>query len=271
MKLFNSHTHTSFSHDANASIEDIILNAKKHNLSGFAITDHCDCEYCNDLTMINNVTDSFNAAKKFQQQHKNELIIACGVEMGEMLSNPSFAEKMIASYDWDVILGSVHAVNIPGFEMPFSVIDFSDKDCTFIDKYITKYFEELLLTAKYADYDILCHLTVILRYVVYKYKRTVDITKFYPIIEEILTSVIKREKTLEINTSGINDNYFMPDKDIILMYKKLGGKKITIGSDAHYPENIASGLNEAKEMLLQLDFDTLTFYIERTPIAYKLK
>ena len=110
-----------------------------------------------------------------------------------------------------------------------------------------------------------------MRYVVYKYKKTVNIQKYYPIIEQILISVIERDKSLEINSSGINDNYFMPDKDIIMMYKNLGGKKITIGSDAHIPENIAAGLYEAKEMLLNLGFDTLTYYLERKPIEYKIK
>ncbi len=270
MNFFNCHTHTDNSHDCPTPLEDMYRAAVNAGLTGFAVTDHCDCEYADNKEMVNDILNSFDEAEKLKKSCADSMIISCGVEMGEMLTDTAFSKKMIAARNWDMILCSVHAVSIPEFEMPFSMIDFSDKTDSFIDIYISKYFEELYENAMHSDYDVLCHLTVILRYVVYKYKKTVDITKYYPIIEDILKAVISRDKSLEVNTSGIHDNYFMPDRDILMMYKNLGGKKISIGSDAHVPQNISAGLSEAAELLKSIGFDTLTYYIERKCHSYTI-
>ncbi len=269
MKLFNCHTHTDNSHDCKARLRDIYKEALKAELTGFAVTDHCDCEYAENIKMVNDVLHSYDEADGFRKNH-NKIKLLCGIEIGEVLSDEGFAKEMLSARDWDMVLCSVHAVNIPDFEMPFSMIDFSDKSDAFIDRYVTQYFAQLLDTAIKADYDVLCHLTVILRYVVYKYNRSVDIKKHYPVIRKILEAVIARDKTLEINTSGIDDGYFMPDREILEMYKALGGKRVTVGSDAHFPENISAGLSEAAAMLKELGFDSLTCYEKRKPMNYFL-
>ena len=269
--LFNCHTHTAFSHDSKASIDNLITEALRNKLSGFAVTDHCDCEYSDDTEMLTNLKLSYTEAERYRNLYKDKLIVSRGIEIGEAVFDPGFADKIISSANYDVILGSVHAVRIKDFEMPFSVIDFSELSDEFIDSYITQYFVDLLETAVNTDYDILCHLTVILRYVVYKYKRTVDISKHYPVITEILKAVIDRDKTLEVNTSGYSDGYFMPDEDILRMYKSLGGTKIALGSDAHVPENIANGLFEGAHLLRKIGFSELTYYENRIPFTIQIE
>ena len=271
MKMFNCHTHTMFSHDGKGSLEELCIKALENNLSGFAITDHCDCEYEDDNLMLDNLAASFAEAEKYQTLYRDRLIISKGIEIGEAIINPVFAEKIIAAKSFDVILGSVHAVRIENFDMPFSLIDFSKLSDDFIDKYLTQYFQDLLETALKSDYDILCHLTVPLRYIVYKYKRTVDIKKYFPAIEEILKTVIARNKALEVNTSGINDGYFMPDINILQMYKSYGGRRIALGSDAHNPSDISKGMTQAAEMLIKLGFTDLTYFVERKTFTYKIQ
>lgn len=270
MQIFNGHTHTMFSHDGKGSVENLCEAAILNNLSGFAVTDHCDCECADDKNMLRNLKYSFSEAEKYKSEYEGRLIISRGIELGEALFNPSFAEKIISSEKYDVILCSVHAVRIDNWDMPFSLIDFSDLSDEFIDRYVTQYFIDLLETATSLDYDILCHLTVVLRYIVYKYKRYVDIKKHYPVIDEILKTVIRRNKTLEINTSGIDNGYFMPDTDIIKRYKALGGKSISIGSDAHSPGDIGKGLNEGAVFLKSTGFSELTYYDNRKPVTYKI-
>ena len=271
MKIFNCHTHTSFSHDGNATIKELCENAIRNGLSGFAVTDHCDCEYADDKEMLRNLELSYKAAEDCKKIYEDKILISRGIEIGEAIFNPDFAKNIIASRNYDVILGSVHAVRMKDYEMPFSVIDFSEASDEFIEKYVTQYFDDLLETAKDTDYDILCHLTVVLRYIVYKYKRSVNIDRHYPVISEILKAVIKRGKTLEVNTSGYTDCYFMPDEDILRLYKSLGGTKIALGSDAHVPEKIASGLREGARLLKKIGFSELTCYENRKPVAIKIE
>ena len=258
-----------FSHDGKGTLEELCISAVNNRLSGFAVTDHCDCEISDNEAMLENLQNSYLEAEKYQNLYMDRLIISKGIEIGESLFNPSFAEKIIAERDYDVILGSVHAVRIKDHDIPFSLIDFSCFDNEFIESYVTQYFIDLLETANTADYDILSHLTVVLRYIVYKYNRKVELKRYFPVIKEILKTVISRGKTLEVNTSGIENGYFMPDEEIISMYKELGGKRISLGSDSHFPESIGAGLTEGALLLSKLGFTELTYYINRIPYEYK--
>ena len=272
MNLFNNHTHTKNSHDSNAEITDICEYALRTGLSGFAVSDHCDCEYHTDPLVRQGMFNSFADAENAKTHYKDRLIISTGIEIGEALFAPDFANEIISSADWDLVNGSVHAVRFPKWDMPFSVIDFSDKDDKFINAYLKAYFDDVLEMIRKTDFDVLCHLTVPLRYIVKKYGKQVDISLYCDIIEKILKETIKRDKTLEINTSGFSsaDPFYMPDENIIDMYIQLGGKSFTLGSDAHTPENISVGLIEAADMLKNKGITKLTYYNKRKPVFYEI-
>ncbi len=270
MKIFNSHTHTCYSHDGRGTVTEICKKAIKESIIGFAVTDHCDCEYADDISIEQKLSLSFEESKKCQCLYKNKLIISCGVEIGEAIYNPEFAKKIIDSHKWDVILGSVHAVRINNLDMPFSTIDFSDFSDELIDRYIEQYFTDMYEMLITQNFDILSHLTVVLRYIVYKYKRQVNMKKYYPMIINILNKTIELNKCLEINTSGMSDGYLMPDIDLLKIYKELGGTTITVGTDAHTPEALTTGLLESINIIKQQGFDTLTYFINREAINYKI-
>ena len=125
------------------------------------------------------------------------------------------------------------------------------------------------------DIDVVCHLTCPLRYVMLKYGRTVDIALFYPQIEEILELVIKKDLALEINTSGFSvregeKSILMPSEDILKMYFDLGGRKITLGSDAHVSERVANGFDEVAEILKTVGFKFYCYFEKRKAVEVSL-
>jgi histidinol-phosphatase (PHP family) len=68
-----------------------------------------------------------------------------------------------------------------------------------------------------------------------------DYTESMFIIEEILKELIAKGKGLEINTSSYRyglQGRTHPTKEILQMYKDLGGEVLTIGSDAHRPSDL---------------------------------
>lgn len=266
--LFNIHTHSEHSHDAQAKIAELCEQALAEGLVGFAVTDHCDCECAAEPRAFTSLMDSFEDCQKWKARYQGRLVIACGVEIGEALYDPAFAEKVIASRPWDVVLGSVHAVRVPDWEMPFSLIDFSGFTDDFIRQYLHVYFNDLNEMAKTQDYDVLCHLTVPLRYICGKFHRSVDLSEYDRKIDEILKTVIKRHKTLEINTSGCTADHslFMPDEAILDRYLAFGGNNLTIGSDAHVANRLTNGLRQAAAMLKRKGIDELTYYLNRSPV-----
>ena len=98
-----------------------------------------------------------------------------------------------------------------------------------------------------------------------------DLKLFQEAITEILKQTVKKKKALEINTSAffmIHD--FMPDKEIIKQYYDMGGRLITLGSDAHVSENASTHFDEAKAFLKKIGFTQAYYYQNRTPIGYAL-
>ncbi len=270
--LFNIHTHSEHSHDAQAKITDLCEEALRRDLLGFAVTDHCDCAWSDDPRTFTSLLDSFDDAEQAKRRYEGSLTIAAGVEMGEAISYPEFARKVIEARPWDVVLGSVHAVRFQGWEAPFSLMDFTDSSDAFIREYLRQYFDDLTEMAATEDYDVLCHLTVPLRYICGKYEKQVDVALYDPQIDRILKIAIERDKTLEINTSGCTPDkpHFMPDEAILDRYLAMGGRNLTVGSDAHVAERLTNGLDHAATMLKRKGIRTLTYYLNRSPVQYAI-
>ena len=270
--LFNIHTHSEHSHDAAAKLDDLCEQALKEGLLGFAVTDHCDSAWYYKPEAYTSLLDSWDDCRRAKAIYGDKLVLACGVEIGEAISYPDFAHKVKDARPWDVVLGSVHAVRVKGWEAPFSVMDFSGCDDGFIRDYMRQYFDDLLEMAATEDYDVLCHLTVPLRYICGKYGRRVEIEEYYPAIEEILRVCIARNKTFEINTSGCTPGapHFIPDEAILDKYLAMGGRNLTVGSDAHVPERLTNGLADAAALLRRKGITKLTYYLNRQPVRYSL-
>ena len=82
-----------------------------------------------------------------------------------------------------------------------------------------------------------------------------------------------KEKALEINTAALRQplNKLSPDIDIIKRFKELGGKYVTVGSDAHFAEHLASDIDMAYSAALEAGFDSITFFQKRIPMQMKIE
>lgn len=270
----DTHIHSEFSHDSQSKISAICRSAVEKGIDIICITDHCDIEYCDKLDLQGIIGASVRSAKEEGEKFSNLPEVLAGVELGEYIHNPQEAERIIGINRFDSVIGSVHAVSFEGFTQPYSQIDFSKMTSVTLMKYTDKYFDELLESAKTTDYDILAHITCPFRYINGKYSLNLDTMLFKDKTDEILKTLIKRNKALEINSSGIGNktyNEFLPDKQIVKRYKELGGKLITLGSDAHTPERIANGFTELYIMLDELGFEYAYYFKNRKPIRYTLK
>ncbi|MBR5154956.1 MAG: histidinol-phosphatase HisJ family protein [Clostridia bacterium] len=265
MQLFNSHVHTSTSPDCTAPIEDICLAAFGAGFSGIAITDHCSGSHYISYNSYDILKNSLRDVRRLAKEYQGKMEVLAGVEFEEIIWSPEYINRLIATSRFDVVLASVHKVqNVPDTRY-FSRIDFSTYTNDELSYYINCYFKDVLKTVKTCDFDVLSHLTIILRYVCGKYKIDFNLSEFMPIIDEILAVLIERDKALEINTSEFSTVGLMPDEKILSMYRTLGGRKITIGTDAHFPQDISKGFDFAIDVLRKIGFDSYYYYKNRLP------
>ena len=116
------------------------------------------------------------------------------------------------------------------------------------------------------DFDVLGHIDYVVRYgngkaEGYSYQKYADE------IDEILKAVIERGKGIELNMAGLKYGlpFAHPHPDILKRYRELGGEIITVGSDAHAPNRIASNFKEAYELLHSVGFQAITVFEKQQP------
>ncbi|WP_087239220.1 histidinol-phosphatase HisJ family protein [Anaeromassilibacillus sp. An200] len=262
MNLPDSHTHTLFSPDSEEPVEKLCAAAAEKGISHLTITDHCECNDFEKDSYGERIRGSF-AAVKAQQGSFGKLQILCGVELAQPMQNPQAARKLLSSHAFDFVLGSIHAIR---GKQDFYFLDYTSMDdpCALLDRYFE---EELELVRDWGDFDSLAHLTYPLRYLMGEYGVPVDLRRFSGIIDEIFRTLIRSGRALEVNTSGLRQKIgkLLPDREFLQRYRELGGKLVTIGSDAHKAADAGSGLEEGAAVLRSCGFAEIAVYEKRNP------
>ncbi len=270
---FDMHTHSGASHDSQCSVSDMQMAMQKNGLTGFAVTDHCDIEYYKTQNIHEIILQSVTDATEADKNGKTRVLH--GVEIGEGFWYPPEENKVRNQFEFDVIVGSVHAVRFENYDIPYSKIDFSKMEHETVLDYLDSYFDDMLYMIDHCDIDILAHLTCPLRYVNGKYGLNVTLDRYMGKIENILKNIIKRKIALEVNTSCVYDGSgyceFMPNAEIIKMYKDMGGYLITTGSDAHIAKNAANKFYELYSLLKELGFKNTYYFKNRYAVQCAIK
>ena len=263
MIIFDSHTHNTFSHDGTQSpLEQLNISLEK-GFKGYAVTDHCELEDNSWIDVCErNIPSSIKTAAEFKDKYKNKIIISVGVEIGGALFEPEKANEIIKNNNLDFILCSCHSAK---GQHDYCRKNYDEeKD---IQGLLKNYFMILEESSRACDFDSLAHITYPLRYICGNYGIKVNMEEFMPIIEQTLLNLIKRDKAMEVNTSGFRQKIgvSIPGKEIISLYKRLGGKLITIGSDAHRSEDMGKDFDKTFALLKECGFDRYYYYQNRQP------
>ena len=58
---------------------------------------------------------------------------------------------------------------------------------------------------------------------------------------------------------------------LLRRYRELGGKLVTLGSDAHRTEDLGKGIDEGMELLKEAGFGEFALYVKRQPVLLPLE
>lgn len=271
------HVHTEFSDDSVYQMEDVIKDAIRMKMDEICITDHVDygikydwdsgheIKYRNGEPLANvDYPRYMEAFRNLQHRYVDEITIKIGLEFGiQMHTIPQF-ESLFQRYPFDFIILSIHQVE----DKEFWTQDFQQGRTQ--QEYNEHYYEEMLNVVKnYKNYSVLGHMDLITRYDengVYPFE------KIKPIVEEILKIIIQDGKGIELNTSyhryGLKDT--TPSVEILKLYRELGGRILTIGSDSHKPEHLGKDIGDAKILLKDLGFQNFCTYEKMQPVFHPL-
>lgn len=284
------HVHCEFSDDSRESMENQIRKGIELGLEEICFTDHVDygikldwddprgiewrsgdgMSYSIDeMDPLANVNypEYFGKLLRMKATYGDKITIRTGLEFGIQSITVEQYEKLFETYrkELDFVLFSMHQVN----NLEFWTQDFQKGKTQ--KEYNEEYYKEILKTMKlFKNYSVLAHLDLLVRYDkagIYPFEKVKDI------IAEILKQAIRDDKGIEVNTSsfhyGLSDT--QPSRNILKLYKDLGGRIITVGSDAHRTEYLADHIRDVYNILKdEIGFKEITTYDHMNPVFYPL-
>lgn len=234
--IFDSHIHSSFSSDSKMRIEDAIKESRKKDI-GLIITDHIDLNYPGERFKFD-IGDYLNQYDKYKS---SSLLI--GIEIGMTLDFINENKAIADNFDLDQIIGSQHSVGKNDLYFPDYYQGITYKEA------VEGYFREIINCLRTHSYiDTLGHIDYIARYAPVE-DREIYYDIYHDLIDEVIKTCLDTNTVLEINTRRFGvSTAFDNLQRIYSRYKELGGKYVTIGSDAHNTETIAKNLKEALDL-----------------------
>lgn len=281
MQLIDCHTHTQFSMDSEADIVAMIERARELGLAAYAVTDHCECncwypkEHYEDTELFDyfNCKDDFEASLSavtaLKEQYPDFNLI-CGTELGQPVAALDIAEKCISDPRLDFVIGSIHQITN---EKDFYYINYYRMTTDEINKLLEGYFNEIYELCKWGKFDVLGHLTYCLRYMKIRNNITPNMKLFDEIITECLRTLADKGKGIEINTSGIRQGFgtTFPSLKYIKLFRELGGKIISVGSDAHKVRDLGANISDGIELAKTAGFNEICYFKKRQPVFIRIK
>ncbi len=284
--LADYHIHCKYSDDSEEDLEKIIETAINKGIGEICFTDHVDYGIKLDKDVFEKIDENakkdwikkigridlnvdypnyFKEIEELREKYKDKITIRQGLEFGMQVHTIKDFQKLFDKYKekFDFVILSCHQVN----DKEFWTNEFQKGKS--IDEYNAEYYEEIYrVMNRYSDYSILGHLDHIQRYneTIYPFEKSREI------IVKILKKVIEDNKGIEVNTSSFRYGLkeLTPERDILKLYHELGGKIITIGSDAHKAENVGDHIPYIQEELKKIGFIDICTFDKMKPIFHKL-
>lgn len=254
----DSHLHTDLSPDSDVPIDVYAALAVERGIAELAITDHVDFDPRDPAYDYTSFADRERSVREAAERWAERgVTIRFGAELTYNTSWEADLREHVAAHRYDFTIGSVH--DWPGSPYaPGRVAAWTEGRT--LDEIVTPYFEQVAAAARSRLFDTIGHLDVVKRYLNPHIKPR-DLAARPDLLEPVLRAVVESGTALEVNTSGlrhpVGETY--PTAETVERYRAMGGRRVTVGSDAHGASMFGFGLEEGYRILARAEFQELTF------------
>ncbi len=265
----DAHLHTDLSPDSNAPIDAYAEAALERGILELAITDHVDFEpgapAFGYATFADRERIVRGAAERWGPQG---VTIRFGVELTYDRSWEADIRDHLARHPYDFTIGSVHSRvdSLYGHRRVAAWVTGRS-----IAEIVAPSFDEVAAAARSGLFDTIGHIDAVKRWLD-PWVKPADFAAAPELYEPILHALVESGTALEVNTSGLRYSVgeTFPPAAIVARFHELGGRAITIGSDAHGADQFAWGLVDGYAIASAAGFDTLTFRRGGSPVQVAL-
>jgi histidinol-phosphatase (PHP family) len=255
--MIDYHVHTALCGHAEGSMEEYVCSAIRKGLQEICFLDHFTKRtYDRKHSMtVTELPFYYNEARRLQEKYHHRIKVKVGLEVDFNPELITAIEDIVGSFSFDCIGASVHFIDDWNIVSHHQADRYDKED---LIKLGHLYAECLLDMMRYDFFDILCHIDVIK-----KFGHT-PLRSFMSDKTALFAEIKKGGYAVEVNTSGydhpVRESY--PSLNILARLCEAG-IPITLGSDAHRPEDVGRYFAKTIRMVRSAGYKYLLSYDKR--------
>lgn len=261
MRIPDFHMHTYFSPDGHMTAQEAIEAGIRAGVTDLCFTEHMDLGH--HMEQFNRVPEFDRMKSTVEEMRKQfpEMNIYHGVEAGYIRDTAEMTARVLATQDLDYVLLSTHCVDGMDCYLPEAKRG-RDKETAY-KRYLETVYESVTDSCLQDAYDCVGHIGYIAKCMYYE-DNVLPYEMFPGLFDDILLQLVKQEKGMEVNTSGVKRaGHVLPHPSIVRRYYELGGRIITVGSDAHRTDRVGEYVCDTLRVIKKCGFQEVAVFSKR--------
>jgi histidinol-phosphatase (PHP family) len=263
--MLDYHLHTRLCNHAEGSMTAYVRRAVARGMKEICFLEHLTLtESGRAMSMrLSELPLYFEAVQALKRRHRGRIDVKCGLEIS---FDPQYADtfaEVVGTYAFDAVGCSLHFPETidrgrgaaPGRPANLSV-----------DEVYAIYLQQMLQMLDWDFFDIVCHLDLVKKHAPGSRRCPVEA------YDRIVSRIRQRDLTVELNTSGWDHVPGEPYPAMAILAKlSAAGVGVTLGSDAHHPDQIGRHYGRALALLRSVGYTHLVSFDlrRRTPVSIK--
>jgi histidinol-phosphatase (PHP family) len=242
------HVHSSCSIDGHATLDELCDAAVAISLGAVCLTDHWDFDPQDPGFGRFDYETYTGLVEAARAKYAGRLVVFKGIEIDYQRRFEDAVRAALDGTRFDHVLGAVHYVE--GRVLGTALL--ADRG---LEAVYASYLDEVAASARSGLFGAIAHFDYVSKYAGPNTVLLRD-ESLRRQLHECLYEIIKSGAALEINTHGLvrAPRNFYPAVELLRPYRELGGKRVTVGSDAHEAHEVGLGIGAAYAMVDALGF-----------------
>jgi histidinol-phosphatase (PHP family) len=252
----DAHLHTDLSPDSQVPMELYAAQAFELGIPEIALTDHLDFMPGAPAYEYADYPRRERLIRELRERWAGKVRIRFGVELTYESRYEDEIREHLRTNSYDYSIGSVHAMSDGPYAKHRIASFVAGKT---LAEAVAPYLAEVAGAIRSGLFDTIGHLDQCKRWLL-PWFPTSAYAAAPDLYEPLLAALVESGSALEVNASGLRypERETYPAAWVVARYRELGGRRVTVGSDAHLPHSFAFGLEEAYEIVAAAGFDRLT-------------
>lgn len=271
MYLVDYHVHTKRCHHACGEDREYIETAIEKGLKEIGFADHVPRFYhpapgvwVTERGMSWDDLEEYVRSVGTYQREYPEIAIRLGLEVDFVPGLEETIAGIGRMYPWDYLIGSVHF--IPKWNYGYILREKEHEP----SEIFPEYFQLVAEAAESGLYDFLGHIDLPKR----SFKRLAN-GKMLELYQSLAARLGAAGAVVEVNTSGMRGSKsgaagIYPDLQLLSLCREHGAK-VTLGSDAHRPADVAMDFDRALQLIEKAGYDEIATFEQRKAKLKKLE